>query len=75
MKATMIKRFNIVISLWCIAIIALLCVFGFQLNNSGCYVAALVFAGLLMASNVINLISGLSNSRIKLHKSEEQYNR
>ena len=75
MKATMIKRFNIVISLWCIAIIALLCVFGFQLNNSRCYAAALVFAGLLMASNVINLISGLSNSRIKLHKSEEQYNR
>ena len=75
MKATMIKRFNIVISLWFIAIIAVLCVFGFQLDNSGCFVAALVFGTLLLASNTINLVSGIMNSRIKLQESKKQYNR
>ena len=75
MKATMIKRFNIIISLWCIAIIALLCVFGFQLDNSGFFIAALVFVGLLAISNGVNLISGLMNSRFKIQESKKEYNR
>ena len=32
MKTTMIKKFNVIISLWLIAVIAILCVFGFKLN-------------------------------------------
>ena len=75
MKVTMIKRFNIIISLWLIAVITVLCVFGVQLGNSGCYVAALVFGGLLLVSNTINLVSGIMNSRIKIHESKKQFNR
>ena len=75
MKVIMIKKFNIIISLWLIAVIAVLCVFGIQLNNSGCYIAALVFAGFLVISNVINLISGITNSRIKIQESKKQFNR
>ena len=74
MKAAMIKKYNIIISLWLIAIIALLCVFGYKLNVFGCYIAAIVFAGLLVISNSINLVSGVISSRISLTKTENKYN-
>lgn len=72
MRITMIKKFNIIVSLWLVAVIGVLCVFGFQLNSSGCYIAALVFAGMLLISNVINLISGIMNSRIRIQESKKQ---
>ena len=74
MKATMIKKFNMIISLWLIAIIAFLCVFGYKLDAMGCYIAAIVFAGLLVISNSINLVSGVISSRISLTKTENKYN-
>ena len=75
MKVTMIKKFNIIISLWLIAIIALLVVLGLQLSNSGFFIGALVFAGLLAASNTINLVSGIKNYRIRIAESKKQFNR
>ena len=74
MKATMIKKFNLIISLWLIAVIALLCVFGYKLNTHGCFIAALVFVGLLLFSNSINLVSGIISNRTSLTKTENKYN-
>ena len=74
MKATMIKKYNLIISLWLIAIVALLCIFGYQLGANGCYVAAAVFGGLLLISNSINLVSGVITNRVSLTKTENKYN-
>ncbi len=70
----MIKKFNLIISLWLIAIIGILCIFGYKLNVVGCYVAALVFAGLLVLVNSINLVSGIISARITVTKAESKYN-
>ena len=74
MKATMIKKFNIIISLWFIAIIATLCVFGYELSMNGFFVAALVVGALLLASNFINLVSGIIFSRPKRVETKKEYN-
>ena len=48
MKTTMVRKFNVVISLWLIAIMATLIVFGVQLANNGFYIAAMVVGVLLL---------------------------
>lgn len=73
MKATMIKRFNVVISLWLIAIIGTLVIFGYELDLIGCYIAAMVVGILLAATNIITLVSGLTLSNRKLIKNKEKY--
>lgn len=74
MRVTMIKKFNIIISLWLILIFATLCLLGFQLGINGFYIAALVVGSLLVASNLINLISGIISSRPKSIQTKKEYN-
>lgn len=74
MRATMIKKFNIIISLWLILIIATLCLLGFQLGINGFYIAALVVGSLLLVSNLVNLISGIISSRPKSIQTKKEYN-
>lgn len=73
MKATMIKRFNVVISLGLIAIIGTLVIFGYELDLIGCYIAAMVVGTLLVVTNIITLVSGLTLSNRKLIKNKEKY--
>ncbi len=74
MKATMIKKFNIIVSLWLIAIIAVLVVLGFKLNVFGFYIAAMVVGSFLLASNTFNIVSGLVSSRPRAVETERKYN-
>ena len=75
MKATLIKKFNIVLSLWMIAIIATLVVFGYKLGVYGFYVAASVVCLVLLSINVLTVISGLISTRGSSLKTREQYNK
>ncbi len=74
MKATMIKKFNIIVSLWLIAIIAVLVVLGFKLNVFGFYIGAMVVGSFLLASNTFNIVSGLVSSRPRAVETERKYN-
>ena len=69
----MIKRFNVVISLGLIAIIGTLVIFGYELDLIGCYIAAMVVGTLLVVTNIITLVSGLTLSNRKLIKNKEKY--
>ena len=74
MKATIIKKFNLIISLWLIVIIGCLVLFGYSLGLSGLYVAALVVASLLLASNTVNVVSGIIAARPKAMQRQKEYN-
>lgn len=74
MRATIIKKFNLIVSLWLIAIIAILVILGLQLNMFGFYIGAMVVGALLLASNVINITSGLLSSRPRAVETERKYN-
>ena len=73
MKNMMIKRFNVVISLWLIVIIATLVIFGYYLNAYGFYIAAMVFGTVLASINVLTIISGVTSANKNLVKTEEKY--
>lgn len=73
MKATTIKRINLVVSLWLIAIIVCLCIFAYEFDVFGCYIAAIAVAGLLLASNLITIISGITRIRQTSVQSKRQY--
>ena len=75
MTNTMIKRFNLIISLWLIVIGIALCVFAHELDIFGLYIAALVVAALLVSTNVFTIISGIIiNSRMVMKKQEKLSN-
>ena len=74
MTATMIKKYNIIISLWLALIIGTLCVFGYELGINGFYFAALIVGVLLLISNAINLVSGIISSRPKAIQTKKEYN-
>ena len=73
MNNMMIKRFNVVVSLWLIVIIATLVVFGYHLNAYGFYIAAMVIGTVLATINVVTIISGVTSANKKLIKSKEKY--
>jgi len=73
MKATMIKKINLVVSLWLIAIIVCLCIFAYELDVFGCYIAAIAVGGLLLVSNLITIISGITTIHQTDVQSKRQY--
>ena len=73
MKNTMIKKFNVVISLWLIAVMATLIVFGTQLANNGFYIAAMVVGVILLAINVFTIVSGITSASKKATSQERSY--
>lgn len=73
MKATTIKKINLVVSLWLIAITVCLCIFAYELDVFGCYIAAIAVGGLLLTSNLISIISGLTSLRQTSIQSKRQY--
>lgn len=75
MIASMIKRFNLVISFWLIVIGIILCVFAHELDIFGLYIAAMVVGGLLVSTNLFTIISGIIiNSRMAIAKQEKLSN-
>ena len=73
MKNTMIKKFNVVISLWLIAVMATLIVFGTQLANNGFYIAAMVVGVILLAINVFTIVSGITSASKKTAAQQRSY--
>ena len=73
MKTTMVRKFNVVISLWLIAVIATLIVFGYQLTNNGFYIAAMVVGTLLLSINVFTIVSGITSASKKSVSQQEEY--
>ena len=72
----MIKKINIVISLWLIALMIVLFIFGKELAMTGFYYACGVVAALLLATNLFTIASGLKNARktsIQVEKGYRKY--
>lgn len=59
MKVTMINKLNVIISLWILAIIGTLMIFGYELGLNGFYVASLVMSGILLILNTCHLFIGI----------------
>ena len=75
MSNMMIKRFNLIISIWLIVIGITLCVFAHELDIFGLYIVALVIASLLVVTNIFTIVSGIIiNSRTVMRKQEKLSN-
>ena len=74
MKLSIIKKFNIVISLWLIVVLVTLAIFGYELANYGCYIAAAVVGAVIVTNNLIVLISGLIAPAVHEKRVSRQYN-
>ena len=75
MKNTMIKKINIIISLWFIAIMVVLFIFGKELSLVGFYYACGVVAALLLGTNVFTITSGLTELKKTAVQTEKEYNK
>lgn len=73
MKATMVKKLNTIVSLWLVAIIAALVIFGYELNMFGFYVAAIVVGVPLLISNVFTIATGLVSQTRFAKEQETEY--
>lgn len=72
----MIKKINIVISLWLIALMIVLFIFGKELAMIGFYYACGGLAALLLVTNLFTIVSGLKNARktsIQVEKGYRKY--
>ena len=74
MKLSIINKFNAIISLWLVAIMITLGIFGRALNVYGCYIAAAVVGGFAIVSNIGLLISGLILPSIHEKRVSREYN-
>ena len=74
MKNTWIKKINVIVSLWLIAIIAVLIIFGKQLSISGFYYASIFFGSMLAASNIFTISSGIRSATRRGAEAEKGYN-
>ena len=74
MKLSIIKKFNIVISLWLVVVLTTLAIFGYELANYGCYIAAAVVGAIIITNNLIVLISGLIAPVVREKRVSRQYN-
>lgn len=74
MKLSIIKKFNIVVSLWLLVVLVALMVFGYELANYGCYIAAAVIGAIIVINNLIVLISGLIIPVVQEKMVSRQYN-
>ena len=74
MNLTTIKKFNLVISLWLVVVLATLAIFGYELSNYGCYIAAAVVGAVIVLMNLGVLISGLIAPVVHEKRVSKQYN-
>ncbi|MBO4855812.1 MAG: hypothetical protein J5511_00365 [Bacilli bacterium] len=74
MKLSMVKKFNVIISLWLVVIMLVLAIFGHELDMYGFYIASAVIGGFAVVSNVGVLISGLILPSIHQKRVSKEYN-
>ena len=74
MKLSIIKKFNVVVSLWLVVIMVALAIFGRALNVYGLYIAAAVVGGFAIVSNIGLVISGLILPSIYEKRVSKEYN-
>ena len=74
MKLSMVKKFNLVISLWLVVIMLVLAIFGHELDMYGFYIASAVTGGLAIVSNVGVIISGLILPSMHEKRVSKEYN-
>ena len=74
MKNTIIKKTNVIISLWLIVIVAVLVVFGYELDNFGFYIAGAVMLALLLGSNLFTIVYGIVYQQRYATRRETEYN-
>ena len=74
MKNTIIKKTNVIISLWLIVIVAVLVVFGYELDNFGFYIASAVMLALLLGSNLFTIVYGIVYQQRYATRRETEYN-
>ena len=73
MKLMMIKKMNIIVSLWLIVIIGVLVVFGYELDMTEFYIAGGVIAAVLLLSNVFTLTTSIIVDSKKSIKTQREY--
>lgn len=74
MKFSIIRKFNIVVSLWLVVVLALLAIFGYELGNYVCYIAAAVVGAVIVVMNLAVMISGLIAPAVQEKRVSKQYN-
>ena len=73
MNHTMIKRFNIVLSFWLIAIIGMLLIYGFQESNIGFLVVSVILGILLVIMNIVIIVSSVLDKKPNTNKQKSKY--
>lgn len=73
MLATMVKKYNAIFSLWLVVVIAILYIFGSELENNLLLGIIYSLISILFISNVIALISGVREKKNKTIKTTQSY--
>lgn len=73
MLATMIRKYNAIFSLWLVVVIAILYIFGSELENNLLLGVIYSLISILFISNIIALISGVREKKNKEVKTRQSY--
>lgn len=73
MLATMVKKYNAIFSLWLVVVIAILYIFGSELENNLLLGIIYSLISILFISNIIALISGVREKKNKAIKTTQSY--
>ena len=73
MIATMVKKYNAIFSLWLVVVIAILYVFGSELENNLLLGIIYSLISILFISNIIALVSGVREKKNKAIKTTQSY--
>ena len=73
MIATMVKKYNAIFSLWLVVVIAILYIFGSNLENNLLLGIIYSLISILFISNIIALVSGVREKKNKSIKTTQSY--
>lgn len=73
MLATMIRKYNAIFSIWLVVVIAILYIFGSELENNLLLGIIYSLISILFISNVVALISGVREKKNKAIKPTQSY--
>ena len=73
MIATMVKKYNAIFSLWLVVVIAILYIFGSELENNLLLGIIYSLISILFISNIIALVSGVREKKNKAIKTTQSY--
>ena len=73
MKHIMVRKLNTIISLWLLAIIIALVIFGYELGMIAFYIVAGVLTSMLLGTNAYTLVTGVIISDRKALERQARY--